>query len=267
MMAKALHDGRAFPLRISFALARCICGQNLEFDDLSSIIGHHRLDLLKRLRASISGGPPISEAEWNEKGFDCLDFTQQTFVVQPGSRGIIPDISKVLHLVKGGDGIDVTLDNAAEYLHAFERMYLGDGVTMQIRALQSGFYSVIPLEQVAVLGPSGLLHQLGCLGVPEFDLSDMRDGITPQDPYNTQSPQFLWLFDILKSFDEPNRCAFVRFVTGVPWLASGFQGLKFQGVNKPLTVQLRTTSKDNQPCDDSYHPYAQTCFGLLKLPL
>jgi hypothetical protein len=41
MMAKALLDGRAFPIRISYALARCICGEVLDFDDLSSILNPH----------------------------------------------------------------------------------------------------------------------------------------------------------------------------------------------------------------------------------
>lgn len=45
MMAKALHDGRPFPLRISYALARCICGQVLEFDDLSTILNFHFFDV------------------------------------------------------------------------------------------------------------------------------------------------------------------------------------------------------------------------------
>jgi hypothetical protein len=40
-MAKAVHDGRAFPLRISYALARCICGEKLDFDDLSSVLNFH----------------------------------------------------------------------------------------------------------------------------------------------------------------------------------------------------------------------------------
>ncbi len=78
--------------------------------------------------------------------------------------------------------------------------------------------------------------------------------------------RYLWLLDVLSKFDERNRGAFVRFVTGAPWLPNGFQGLKFQGVKKPLTVQLLTTA-NNQPCGDFSCPYAQTCFGLLKLPL
>lgn len=261
MMAKALHDGRAFPLRISYALARCICGEDLVFDDLGGIIDSRRFHLLKMLHEAVSSGSPISPEVWYQNGFDALDFTLQTNVVEQGSRGIVPDISKRLHLVRDGDRIDVTMENAAEYLRAVERMYLGDGVAMQIRALKSGFYSVIEQSHVATLGPCGLLYQLGCLGVPEFDLQDLRGGLTPLAPYSSDSPQYLWLIEILSKFEEPDRLAFVRFVTGAPWLPSGFRGLR-----TPLELQL-LTDKNNKPCDDSYAPFAQTCFGYLKIPL
>jgi hypothetical protein len=56
MMAKALHDGRAFPIRISYALARCICGQMPEFDDLSSILNFH----LFTVRLCVS--PPMTHS-------------------------------------------------------------------------------------------------------------------------------------------------------------------------------------------------------------
>ena len=51
MMAKALHDGRVFPLPISYALARCICGQALEFDDLSGIVNFFTFDVRRRVYA------------------------------------------------------------------------------------------------------------------------------------------------------------------------------------------------------------------------
>jgi hypothetical protein len=266
MMAKALLDGRFFPLRISFALARCICGQELEFDDLGSIISYNKWDALKRLRELISSGAPINDTEWEYFENLCLDFTQPTFIAQPGSKGIRSDISKVFHLVKDGHLIDVSRDNAADYLREFERLHLRDGVLMQLRALKSGFYSIIPRVQVAVLGPSGLLHLLGCLDVPQFDSNDMREGIVPQDPYNSQSPQFLWLLEILKSFDAIDRCNFLRFVTGSPCLPSGgFRGLKFKGIIKPITVQKRKDDRCNV-MGDSDLPFASTCFGVLHLP-
>jgi len=182
-------------------------------------------------------------------------FAQPACIVESGRI-----VSRQLHLVQGGDAIDVSSANAAEYLRAFERMYLGDGVALQIRALQAGFYSIIPQHQVAILGPSGLLHHLGCLTCPEFDLEDLRFGLEPKHGYDTQSPQYVWLIETLSKFDEPQRRALVRFLTGSPWLPNGFQGL-----TPRLTVQLQTT-KEGRAADDCYFPVAQTCAGLFKLP-
>jgi len=262
MMAKALLDGLFFPLRISFALARCICGQELDFDDLGSIIDHNRWESLKWLRQAISTGTPISDAEWM-KNFGCFltSFALPTWIAEPGSKGIKSEMSKELLLVKDGQDIDVTRDNAADYLREFERLHLRDGVLLQLRALKSGFYSIIPQNQVAVLGPSGLLHLLGCFRVPEFDDDDMNEGIVPQQPYTRQSGQFLWLLETLKDLDQRDRSNFLRFVTGAPCLPSnGFRGLKFRGVSAPITVQ-------DLPGGDSRFPFAGTCHGFLKLPL
>lgn len=263
MMAKAVQDGRAFPLRISYALARCICGESLDFDDLSSVFNFHyfsvsrrvsslpserdaliQMQALKQIRSSASGAH-----EWS------LVFSQPTNIVEEGCI-----VSRQLHLVKGGDQVDVVEANASEYLRGIERLYLGDGIALQARALQSGFYSIISQEKISILGPSGLLHHLGALSCPEFDPEDLRLGFEPKFGYSVDSPQYSWLIQTLLTFDEDQRRATVRFLTGSPSLPSGFQGLP-----KRLTVQLLTTQA-NQPAGDSYLPVIQACAGLFKLP-
>ena len=266
MMAKAIHDGRAFPIRISYALARCICGDDLRFDDLGGIFSPHMFELLKLLRSSATSGTPICEEVWCRNGYDCLDFTLPTNIAAAGCKGIVSDISRQLHLVHDGDKRELTPADAAEYVRAIERMYLGDGVAMQIRALRSGFYSVIEQSHIAALGPCGLLNQLGCLGVAEFDLQDLRLGITPFHPFTPTSPQYLWLIDLLSRFDQRDRLAFLRHVTGAPVLPNGFQGLKM-----PLQLQLRRRNprdgRPDQPCGDESAPFVHTCAGLIQLPL
>ena len=169
-------------------------------------------------------------------------------------------VARQLELVPGGGDIEVTAANASEYLRAIERMYLGDGVLQQIRALQSGFYSIISQEDVAILGPSGLLEHMGALRCPEFDREDMLIGLKPENGYTTESPQYMWLIEALLSFDEPQRRATIQFITGSPVLPSGFQGLP-----KRITVQMLMTD-ECQPCGDSHFPHCSTCAGLFKLP-
>jgi hypothetical protein len=202
------------------------------------------LQVLKQIKSSQSSG--------EEYG---LVFSEPANIVAQGCVVALP-----LHLVEGGDGIEVTAANAQEYLRAVERLYLGDGIAMQVQALRSGFYSIIPQEKISILGASGLWHHLGAVACPEFDPEDLRIGFEPKHGYTVDSPQYLWLIETLLTFDEDQRRATVRFLTGSPALPSGFQGLP-----KRLTVQLQTTPT-GQPVGDSYLPSIQCCFGLFKLP-
>ena len=169
-------------------------------------------------------------------------------------------VSRQLHLVQGGDEIEVTAANASEYLRAIERMYLGEGILLQMRALKSGFYSIVSQDKVAMLGASGLLHHMGALSCPPFDRVDLEIAFEPNHGYTTESPQFKWLIDTLLSLDECQRRATVRFITGSPSLPGGFQGLA-----KRITVQMHKTHT-GQPSGDAYMPQVQTCAGLFKLP-
>jgi hypothetical protein len=202
------------------------------------------MQALKQMRSSASVADECS-----------LVFSQPVNIVEAGCV-----VSRQLHLIEDGDRVDVTEANASDYLRGIERLYLGDGIALQARALQSGFYSIISQEKISILGPSGLLHQLGALSCPEFDPEDLRIGFEPKHGYTVDSPQYSWLIETLLTFDEHQRRATVRFLTGSPSLPSGFQGLP-----KRLTVQLLTTTA-GQPAGDSHLPCIQTCFGLFKLP-
>jgi hypothetical protein len=188
-------------------------------------------------------------------GWDGLVFACPAQIAEQGR--VVP---RQLELIPGGEEVDVTAENASEYLRAIERMYLGDGVLQQIRALQSGFYSIISQEDVAILGPSGLLEHMGALRCPEFDREDMLIGLKPENGYTTESPQYIWLIETLLTFDERQRRATIQFITGSPVLPSGFQGLP-----KRVTVQMMMTDTC-QPCGDSHFPHCSTCAGLFKLP-
>lgn len=202
------------------------------------------LQALKQIKSSESSGD-----EWG------LVFSEPANMVAQGCV-----VARPLHLVEGGDGVEVTAANAQEYLRAVERLYLGDGIAMQVQALRSGFYSIIPQEKISILGASGLWHLLGALACPEFDREDLRIGFEPKHGYTVDSPQYQWLIETLLTFDEDQRRATVRFLTGSPSLPSGFQGLP-----KRLTVQL-LLHDNGQPVGDSYLPVIQCCFGLFKLP-
>ena len=219
MMGKALHDGRAFPLRISHALARCMCGQHLQFEDLAAFFAPHMFDLLSRLRTFVAGGAPFpSDAEH----LDCFQFRCDV-PSHSGSGSRL--VASALDLVPDGGNVEVCEANARMYLNAFERLFLRDGVALQIQALKDGFYSVVSPDSVAILGASGLLRELCCAEVAEFDEEDVRFGLQPGGGFTVNSPQFQWLVSSMMQFNERERAAFLRWVKGGPSLPSGFKGL------------------------------------------
>ena len=137
-----------------------------------------------------------------------------------------------LELVPGGSDVDLCEANAHLFLKGFERIFLRDGVALQIQALRDGFYSVVPFDSVTILGASGLLRELCCLEVAPFDEEDVKFGLLPVNGYDINSPQFQWLINSMLEFSEQERAAFLRWVRGAPSLPSGFKGL-----HKRITVQ------------------------------
>jgi hypothetical protein len=218
LMGKALHDRRAFPLRISYALARCICGQDLQFEDLGAILSPSQFDCLSRLRAYVEGGAAFpSDAI---AGFGQLEVFCHVAAAGSGRLAVCG-----FELVPDGGNVDLCESNAPLFLKAFERFFLRDGVSLQIRALRDGFYSVVSREAVSLLGASGLLRELSCLEVASFDADDVKFGLLPAAGFDVDSPQFQWLIKSMLQFNEHERSTFLRWVKGGPSLPSGFKGL------------------------------------------
>ncbi len=241
IMGKALHDGRAFPLRISYALARCICGEDMSFEDLGAILSPQQFDCLSRLRSFVVGG-----AAFPSEVIDFFGDFRFFCHVPDACSGCL--VVRGLDLVPDGSSVDICEANAPLFLKGVERIFLRDGVALQIQALRDGFYSVVPLDSVTILGASGLLRELCCLQVAPFDEEDVKFGLLPVNGYDMDSPQFQWLINSLLQFNEQERVAFLRWVRGAPSLPSGFKGL-----HKRVTVQ-----GDIQRDAHSYAPSAHT---------
>jgi len=50
-------------------------------------------------------------------------------------------------------------------------------------------------------------------GLPNFDVADLKAN-TQVRGYQMDSPQIIWLFEILESFDKHEQALFLHFVTG-----------------------------------------------------
>lgn len=63
-------------------------------------------------------------------------------------------------------------------------------------------------------------------GLPNFDIADLKAN-TRVSGYTMESPQMIWLFETIESFDRSEQACFLQFVTGsskVP--LDGFKALQ-----------------------------------------
>jgi hypothetical protein len=235
MMGKALHDGRPFPLRMSYALARCICGHDLRFEDLAAFMSPLQFDCLSRLRAFVVGG-----TDFPSEAIECFgNFELFCYLPDAASSRLVV---RGLELLPGGRNLELSQANAGLFLKGVEQLFLYDGVALQIRALRDGFFSFLPRDSVSMLGASGLLRELDCLEVAPFDEEDVKFGLLPVNGFNVDSPQFQWLVQSMLQFNQLERATFLRWVRGGPSLPSGFRGLPkritVQGVHDELAPSL-----------------------------
>jgi len=100
-----------------------------------------------------------------------------------------------------------------------------------------------------------ILIMLGSVNLP-IDLGDLRKHTTYEGPYNDADATIIAFWEVVDSFDEEQRRALLKFVTGCdrpPLL--GFKELA------PNNFTVRHAGWDEQ-----HLPTASTCSNLLKLP-
>lgn len=88
-------------------------------------------------------------------------------------------------------------------------MYLN--VKEQIDAFLGGFHEIISKELISIFNAKEL--ELLISGMPNFDVTDLKAN-TQVRGYTMDSPQIIWLFELLESFDKHEQALFLQFVTG-----------------------------------------------------
>jgi len=144
---------------------------------------------------------------------------QQTFVVEQDYFG-----KRVEHeLIPGMKNELVTNENKHLYVEAFAQFKMYTSIKQQVDSFLEGFYEIIPKDLISVFNHKEL--ELLISGLPNFSVEDLKQN-TEFQGYNSQSPQVLWLFEVLESFPSTEKGEFLQFVTGsskVP--VEGFKGL------------------------------------------
>lgn len=183
MVGKAIFDGQLLECFFARSLYKMMIGEELFFEDLSDMDN----DCYRNLRWYFDN--------------DVTDLSQY-FAITRDYFGRYEEIA----LKEGGSNIAVTNDNKAEYieLFTFHKMYLN--VKEQIDAFLGGFHEIVSRDLISIFNAKEL--ELLISGLPNFDVADLKAN-TQARGYTMDSPQIIWLFEMLESFDKHEQALFL----------------------------------------------------------
>jgi len=176
----------------------------------------------------------------------CLDFTL------PG----YPDIE----LIENGSNVEVTNWNVEEYLKEIINFTIGKGVNKQIEAFRKGFNSVFPISNLSIFDNEELVLLFGGSENEDWSYENLINCVHADHGYTMDSPQIIYLVEVMSEMTDTEKRDFIQFVTGCPKLPLG----GFKNLKPPFTVVCKTTEASHKP--DEYLPSVMTCANYLKIP-
>ncbi|KAG9045954.1 hypothetical protein FS837_005354 [Tulasnella sp. UAMH 9824] len=163
--------------------------------------------------------------------------------------------TKTINLLPNGANIPVTKENRMQYIYMVSNYRLNVQMKQQSEAFFEGLSDVIDPKWLRMFNQQELQILIGGTEEP-VNVDDLRGNTVYGGSFNEDHPTVKAFWKVLKSFDQAQRCAFLRFVTSCarPPL------LGFKELNPKFSI--RDAGSDN-----SRLPTASTCVNLLKLPL
>lgn len=188
------------------------------------------------------------------------------------SRGVqrssIPISSGLLWTTTLSDGQEIELKPNGRTLPVLiteTEQYVADAVANKLNesreallAMRAGLESIIPAAVLRIITGSEL-ERMVC-GLRSIDLELLRKNTEYDDDIHPDDPHIVYLWEALRSFDEDERAAFLRFV----WARTSLP-IRQQEFHQKFKVQSAVgegPSKD----PDNYLPKAHTCFFSINLP-
>ncbi|XP_014491908.1 E3 ubiquitin-protein ligase UPL4 isoform X1 [Vigna radiata var. radiata] len=252
VLGKALHDGRILDFHFSKAFYKLILGKELSLYDIQwfdpelyvVLQEFQALVMRKKYMESINEGNSDIVSFRDQRIEDlCLDFTL------PG----YPDIV----LASGTGHSMVNMRNLEDYVSLIVDATVRSGISRQVKAFQSGFNKVLPIERIQIFNEEEL-ERVFCGESDPWAINDLEHQIIFHHGYTARSPPIVNFLEILQEFDHEQKRAFMQFVTGSPRLPLG--GLASLS---PMLTIVRKHSSDHADRD---LPSVMTCVNYLKLP-
>jgi E3 ubiquitin-protein ligase HUWE1 len=164
-------------------------------------------------------------------------------------------VHREIPLKEGGERMDVTNENKAEFVGLMTELRLKKQVQEQLKEFCEGFYSLIPLEEIRRFTPNEL--DLLICGVPEIDVDDLMANCSYNHPYGPNTKVVKLFFKVVKGWTNENLAKLLLFITGsshVPM--TGFKA--FRDIGQPITLSPGGPKERL--------PVAHTCANTLDLP-
>nr|PIL97207.1 HECT-domain (ubiquitin-transferase) domain-containing protein [Toxoplasma gondii COUG] len=172
--------------------------------------------------------------------------------------------TKVIPLKEGGEFERVTDANKEEYISLIARHKLVYSVRDQLRALQEGFWSVVPLCLLRIFDDRELDLLLN--GQNRVDVDDWKRNTQYSGGYCESDPIIQWFWDVVGNiFNDEERGRLLQFCTGTSRVpAEGFRVLESnRGQLARFTLQPIERIPGQSP---ALLPRAHTCFNRVDLP-
>ncbi|KAF9009589.1 hypothetical protein BDQ17DRAFT_1388399 [Cyathus striatus] len=234
ILGKALYDGILVDVAFSgFFLAKWLGKQNF-LDDLNSLDPelYNGLIFLKHYP-----GNPEDLA---------LNFT--VAIEELG-------VTKSVDLIPNGSNIAVTRENKLQYITLVSHYRLSKQIKKQSEAFFEGLSEIIDPKWLRMFNQQEVQILLGGVNT-EIDLDDLRANTNYGGLYDDNSPTIQLFWKVVKSLDEGQRRALLRFATS----CSRPPLLGFKELVPNFCIRDSGT-------DENRLPTASTCVNLLKLPL
>ena len=152
---------------------------------------------------------------------DITDILEVTFSTEIDDFGV----HKIVDLIPNGRHVAVTEATKHEYVRLVTEQKLTKAIQGQLDAFLSGFHDIIPKNLLTIFNEQEL--ELLISGLPEIDIDDWRNNTEYHGGYNASSPQVLWFWRAVRSFDQESRAKLLQFVTGTSKVPlEGFSALQ-----------------------------------------
>ncbi|CAD8063012.1 unnamed protein product [Paramecium sonneborni] len=234
IVAKALYDEQLLETYFTRSFYKHILGQKLTIHDMEDIDLNEYKSMKKILDENVT--------DWG---------IYWTYTVDNFGK------LEERELVEGGKQKQVTEDNKFDYVQTYCYQKMAKGIKDQIEAFLSGFHELIPQSLISMFEWKEM--ELMLCGLPDIDLEDMKENIEYHG-YNSDDQVIQWLWELLESFDQSKRAAFLQFVTGTSKVPlGGFKDLK--GIHGSQKIQIHKEYYIKYEL-----PTSHTCFNQLILP-